>query len=260
MKCRTQNGNVLFLILLAVVLFAALAYAVTSSMRGGGKDASSENAQVGAAAIMNFLADLSTFVQRAQLVDNVKDIEFSFGMDAGIGYQTGSGSYNGWNTNNNCTRAACRVFKPLNPDGIVAQRFEQYGDPLFSVSATNQVKYGHLMLSQLAIQNVGSPAPELLATIWGIKPSICNAINKSVGLNTNYTNMTRWASIGETYMTSRSLQLTMNNPPAFDSTNTFGDEATQFAGMKTFCAPMGNESGFPADTSNLGIYHVLIER
>ena len=50
-KCR-EEGNVLFLILIAVVLFAALSYAVTSSTRSGGGSVSKDKAKSYAAAIV----------------------------------------------------------------------------------------------------------------------------------------------------------------------------------------------------------------
>jgi len=72
MRMRRTRGNILFLILLAVVLFAALSYAVTSSMRGGGRDASSENLQAGAAAISQYVALLRIEVQRLMLMNDCK--------------------------------------------------------------------------------------------------------------------------------------------------------------------------------------------
>jgi len=58
-----QNGNVLFLILIAVALFAALSYAVTQSSRSGG-DAGRETNLINSAVLTQFPAAVRTSVLR----------------------------------------------------------------------------------------------------------------------------------------------------------------------------------------------------
>ena len=60
----TEKGNVLFLILIAVALFAALSYAVTQSTRSGGGDASRETNLVNAAALTQYPASIKTSITR----------------------------------------------------------------------------------------------------------------------------------------------------------------------------------------------------
>ena len=64
---RPQGGNILFLILLAVVLFAALSYAVTSGMRGGGNSASKESLQSQVAALQNTVMGVRSSLLRGIL-------------------------------------------------------------------------------------------------------------------------------------------------------------------------------------------------
>ncbi|GBH32909.1 hypothetical protein, partial [Sphingobium xenophagum] len=61
---RSQRGNVLFLILLGVALFAALNYAVTSSMRGEGKSGSSESYELAVTQILQWATTLQHTVAR----------------------------------------------------------------------------------------------------------------------------------------------------------------------------------------------------
>ena len=61
---KYSNGNVLFLILIAVALFAALSYAVTKSTRSGSSDTSNEKSVVGAGEVMDLITSVDTAVQR----------------------------------------------------------------------------------------------------------------------------------------------------------------------------------------------------
>jgi hypothetical protein len=61
---KNQGGNALFLILIAVVLFAALTYAITQSNRGSGNSSAREGNSVGASSVTQFPAAVRTGVTR----------------------------------------------------------------------------------------------------------------------------------------------------------------------------------------------------
>lgn len=59
-----ESGNVLFLILIAVALFAALSYAVTQSTRSGGGDANKETSLINSAQLSQYPSAIRTAIVR----------------------------------------------------------------------------------------------------------------------------------------------------------------------------------------------------
>jgi hypothetical protein len=97
-----EDGNVLFLILIAIVLFAALSYAVSQSTRGGGIDPSDEKAELLAAEILNYVTAMQTAITRLQVSHGCEDTEISFENPVVSGYI---------NTNAPSDKS-CHVFDP----------------------------------------------------------------------------------------------------------------------------------------------------
>ena len=94
----SSKGNVLFLILIAVALFAALSYAVTQSSRGGG-NADQETLALNASQMVQFAQDVDFAVKRLMLVGGYDKSEISF-------------EYDGNAVNGNCGDDRCKVFHP----------------------------------------------------------------------------------------------------------------------------------------------------
>lgn len=82
-----QRGNVLFLILVAVALFAALSYAVTSSARGGGGVAK-ETAKANAAALIQFGTSVRHAVMKLKTMGYCTESTFGFDTPAYTRYDS----------------------------------------------------------------------------------------------------------------------------------------------------------------------------
>lgn len=163
---KTQQGNVLFLILLAVALFAALSYAVTQSSRSGGSDAGSETDAVNAASITQYPTGVRTAILRLT-VDGTQVQSIEFNDPSAFGSCSSSG-------------ALC-VFHPSGggashqqaPAGAMAD-----GDP-------GDWTYN----MEFEIPNIGTTTGnslagnELIAFLEGITYSMCVELNKRYDVN-----------------------------------------------------------------------------
>lgn len=98
---NTSSGNVLFLILIAVALFAALSYAVTSSSRSGSGGIEKEKAQLELAKSNNCEVAVTTALHRLKIMNGCSEDEISYELPSGL-------NENPSNPNN--TR--CFVFHP----------------------------------------------------------------------------------------------------------------------------------------------------
>lgn len=167
--CR---GNVLFLILIAVALFAALSYAVTSSTRNGGGNVSSEQLSLGVSRLLNYGSQMQATVDRMRIMNgiDIKDIYIE---------------NNGTKWADNSQRYCCvegipvpsrGLFHPQG-GGLVLQSFEDLG--LYYGAGT---KEGHTTYVWANVPGFGTSKSDLIAWTVALKPEVCTAINAKQGI------------------------------------------------------------------------------
>lgn len=195
-----RRGNILFLILLAVVLFAALSYAVTQSLRGGGSNANAEKGAVKAADVVNYFTNIRMAVQRIRLVNQCSDIQISFDHNNGAAQcltsETPATNHENPNSPTNCT---CHVFHPLG-GGVPYRDRASFAFP--GVSSNYTQNYG---VGRSSIPNLGTAAAELYTSFYPFTDigapteamdDFCEAYNKLVGatsLNVTDSYASVWA-------------------------------------------------------------------
>lgn len=162
---KTQAGNALFLILIAVILFATLSFALTGSSRTGAGNADNESGQIYATQLNQYPALVRSQIlrMRANKVE-IEQLEFNLPSDFGsISNQKFSVFYPGSN-------AAYALSAPA----LMANA--QQGRWFFNLN--------------FEINNIGSNSPgnmqgnDLVAFLPGLKANICQRVNDLFNLST----------------------------------------------------------------------------
>lgn len=168
---KGEQGNVLFLILIAVALFAALSYAVTQSSRSGGGDANNETNLISSAQIAQYPASVRTSIIRMIVSNNVEVTQLNFDPPSAFGVT--------------CDAAPgdC-VFHPqgggatyVNAPGDIMDNTGANADGRWHYSANYEVRY-------VGGSTTTSPdGNEIIAFLPDIKPSICAKINSELNVS-----------------------------------------------------------------------------
>ncbi len=168
-----QSGNALFLILIAVALFAALSYAVTQSGRGGGS-IDREQAQIRAAELVQVIGNVRNAVMKLKLLNGCADEEISSYSDL---YSTPS-TFDNSNSPVAGGDFTCHIHHP--DGGNVLYFGEDKGEPICGADCGNYVM---LMSGRHAVQGLGTANVDLMYMIDGVNEEFCNAFNRYVGID-----------------------------------------------------------------------------
>jgi len=181
---KSESGNVLFLILIAVVLFAALSYAVTSSSRMSAEPITQKD-RLAASQILGFFADVDRGLTKLQtmggLVPEQIGLENTF-IPLNRSYSSVS------EPNANCTVDSCKLFKPSG-GGVAFQNFEKYAASYETQIADgvqpSWVTGGYYEFRTAAVQDVGTSLPDVWMRLNEIDRNVCNALLDILGLTSS---------------------------------------------------------------------------
>ena len=165
MKKTTQRvneaGNALFLILIAVVLFAALSYAITQSNRSSG-NASNETNSVSGSTITQYPSAIRTGITR-MFLRGLTTTDLLFNTPAEAGYAS------------NITK---QVFHPSG-GGVVYENVDPNTVNAVIPVATHPSQNWYFM-TNTNVPQVGTTAADVVAVLVDLKTGICQQINNQI--------------------------------------------------------------------------------
>ncbi len=161
-----QRGNILFLILLAIVLFAALSYAIMGQREQAPASMHKEQANSLAAALIQEASLLEQNVMRTKVVENIPDYGFDF---------VGVNSVNA--SNGTCTAmpvaSTCRMIRTTGKSMLLTM-------PDWARTGDASDSYARFLMIQ--IHNVATSLDELVYLRGYLRKEVCEAINRGLGI------------------------------------------------------------------------------
>ncbi len=244
-----QSGNVLFLILIAVALFAALSYAVTQSTRSGSGDASSEKAQLGISQIVQYATSIDSAVTRLTATGQCTLNQLSFEPPP----FSGSGKYYNSGAPANFS---CHVFHPSG--GGVSYTASVPADTL-DPAASITYDYGQYNFSGMwNVQNIGTTClaascNDLVLYVHGLSLGACTAINRRAGISFSVPNDLNEQMNGYEPQPGDYFIGTFPTPMAKSGV----DQNSRFYGLHDGCL---RRADLPAQATPYAYYHVIVAR
>ncbi len=223
----------MFLILIAVALFAALSYVVLYSTRSGGGSVEDEKAQLEVANLENYVTAVQTALLRLKFARNVET--GSIYLDNNV-YTRNDGSPLPPPSGN--TDMTLNLFHPEG-GGVPARTFPDAITDCPSCP-TGYVKPGHMLISWIRPQWLGDPVQNDVAiTFFGVTERICRLINERNGIS-------GIPSVAYSF-TSRIIALNFDGSPygATSSSNVLGDLTNGSSGIEGHTAWCALDTDFP---------------
>lgn len=239
---KGERGNVLFLILIAVALFAALSYAVTSSSRSGGGDANEESALVRSAQITQYPSSVRTSMIRMMVSQSVDPTDMIF---------AGPSDFSTACDDLTVERPNC-VF---HPGGGGATKTNVPADMMTGATA------GEWYFSaNYEIVDIGTSDPaasdagnDIIAFLPGITGGLCDKINEELGIDDSTPADVTSAADWDVIAAARQMDDAAYWATVSTETDIIGDADTPGLAGQAF--------GCLTDSAGEHIYyHVLLER
>lgn len=178
-----SRGNVLFMILIAVGLFAALSYAVSSSFRGGTDTITQETARISAGEILRSMQSVKQGYDYLwnQQGCSIDDISF-ISTDGAIGAVTFTDS-------GDDGPVECEIFNPLGAGITYPRNLDEYQDAAAAGAALGRFMFwfaGNEPAGTYGVDSLGTASNDHMILLQGVNRLICQEVNKTL----NYADYT----------------------------------------------------------------------
>lgn len=233
----SQKGNVLFLILIAVALFAALAYAITQSTRSANDSPQGEKSTIAAAQNSQAGVAMEQAIVRMRISHGCTPEQINFSGHQGTSLMTDGTPYDYTNPNSPAN-GSCNVFSAAG-GGAIPPIINTNGllEPS-QVLCPSCLQSRSWFVSAMKVQdigtNVGASSTDLVLWLGRLTRSQCLQVNKNLGIpNPGGEPPTDTFDCADSPFTGTYA----------NCTDPIGDTAPELRGQKEFCVHWGSNWG-----------------
>jgi len=182
-QINTQNGNVLFIILIAVILFAALSFAISQSTRGGGGNMSKEDIELAASEILQHASTTRQGFERLRARGcSINQINF-----ANNTYVSIDGSLSAQVNTLSPPDGSCDMYS-ANGAGVIPRILKSgyHSDTASCAAPAANFSPGVMIARVQPTPMQGTSSNDLVLFSPGIREDVCRRINEKVAGNPIY--------------------------------------------------------------------------